>query len=78
MIMIIIIIIKIIMIIIVMIMIIIIVVIRLLLLVVVVVVPNSPLGALWTKCMFFKRNCSRLGQKQLFKSTSMQKHTFLI
>ena len=26
----------------------------------------------------FQKMCSRLGQKQLFKSTSMQKHTFLI
>ena len=50
----------------------------LLLWLIVVVVPNGHLGALWTKCMFFKKRCSRLGQKQLLKSTSMQKHTFLI
>ena len=48
----------------------------LLLLLLVVVVPNGHLGALWTKCMFFKKRCSRLGQNQLVKSTSMQKHTF--
>ena len=48
-----------------------------LLLLVVVVVPCGLLGGLWTKCMFFRKEmCSRLGQKQLFKSTSMQQNTF--
>ena len=45
-------------------------------LVVVVVVPNGQLGGLWTKCMFFKKHCSRLGQTQVVKSTSIQKHIF--
>ena len=44
--------------------------------VVVVVVPNGLLGGPWMKCMFFRKRCSRLCQKQVFKSTSMQKHMF--
>ena len=41
------------------------------------VVPNGLLGGPWTKCMFlFRKMCSRPGQKQVFKSTSMQKHIF--
>ena len=45
--------------------------------VVVVVVPSGQLGGLWTKCMFFKKRCSRLGQKQLFKSTASNGKTRL-
>ena len=43
---------------------------------VVVVVPNGHLGGLWTKCMFLKKRCSRLGQNHFFRSNWMQKHIF--